>query len=80
MTCQVPAKTCLFKVAFVKYQLKLIQQVSHFFVNIALRMEVAINITSQSSIIHAVLEMQFQSVNSTLVRIWENNEQNKPCW
>ena len=43
-------------------------------------MEVAINITSQSSIIHVVLEMQFQSVNSTLVRIWENYEQNKPCW
>ena len=53
---------------------------SHFFVNITLRIEVAINMTSQSSIIHAVLEMQVQSVNSTLVGIWENNEQNKPSW
>ena len=51
---------------------------SHFFVNITLRMEVAINITSQSSIIHAVLEIQFQSVNFTLVRICKNYEQNKP--
>ena len=41
-------------------------------------MEVAINITSQSSIIHAVLEIQFQSVNFTLVRICKNYEQNKP--